>query len=97
LFGTYCAVCHGPEGIVGAPNPASDDDFVPPLNPIDSTMVNADPKIFATNIDLFIEHGSVPPGPAPEISMPGFGDQKMLTPQQIADIIAYVMGLNGVK
>ncbi len=97
LFGTYCAACHGPEGIIGGPNPRSDDEFVPALNPIDPTIANSDPKIFATNIDLFIEHGSVPSGPAPEISMPSFGDEKMLQAQQIADLIAYVMSLNGVK
>lgn len=97
LFGTYCAACHGPEGIVGGPNPRSSDEFVPSLNPIDPTIANADPKIFAANVDLFIEHGSVPSGPAPELSMPSFGDQKMLTPQQIADIITYIMSLNGVK
>ncbi len=97
LFGTYCAACHGPEGIIGGPNPRSDDEFVPALNPIDSTIANTDPKIFAANVDLFIEHGSVPAGPAPEISMPSFGDQKFLQPQQIADLIAYVMSLNGVK
>ncbi len=97
LFGTYCSACHGPEGIIGGPNPRSDDEFVPALNPIDPTIANTDPKIFATNVDLFIEHGSVPSGPAPEISMPSFGDLKILTAQQIADIIAYVLSVNGVK
>ncbi len=97
LFGTYCSACHGPEGIIGGPNPRSDDEFVPALNPIDPTIANADPKVFANNVDLFVEHGSVPSGPAPEISMPSFGDLKILQPQQIADIIAYVLGLNGVK
>jgi mono/diheme cytochrome c family protein len=29
--------------------------------------------------------------------MPSFGDSQMLTQQQIADLIAYVMHLNGVE
>lgn len=94
LFGKYCAACHGPEGVRGVPNPDSDDGSVPPLNPIDPTIANSDPKVFATNVDLFIEHGSIPSGPGPQIRMPSFGDSKMLTPQQIADIISYIMQLN---
>jgi mono/diheme cytochrome c family protein len=97
LFGVDCAGCHGPEGVQGIPNPGSDDGSVPPLNPIDSTLVNADPKVFAANLDLFLEHGSVPEGDNPLIKMPSFGDSKLLTPQQIADLIAYVMQLNSVK
>jgi mono/diheme cytochrome c family protein len=93
-FGLYCAACHGPEGIQGVPNPDSDDGSVPALNPIDPTIVNPDLKVFATNVDLFIEHGSVPEGPRPQIMMPPFGDSKMLTEQQIADLIAYVIYLN---
>jgi mono/diheme cytochrome c family protein len=96
-FGTYCAACHGPEGVQGVPNPGSDDGSVPTLNPIDPTIANRDPRIFAVNVDLFIEHGSLPEGPGPMIIMPFFGDGKMLTAQQIADLIAYVMDLNGVE
>ena len=96
-FGTYCAVCHGPEGVMGIPNPGSDDESVPELNPIDPTLVSADPGVFAVNVDLFIEHGSIPEGPNPAIMMPSFGDSAMLTDQQIADLIAYVMSLNGVE
>ncbi len=96
-FGQYCATCHGPEGIAGRPNPDSDDGAVPGINPIDPTIANADRKTFATNVDLFIEHGSVPAGTKPQIMMPPFGDNKLLTDQQIADIIAYVLALNGVK
>ncbi len=94
LFGQYCAVCHGPEGITGFPNPDSDDGNVPTLNPIDPAIANPDPQVFATNIDLFIEHGSVPSGPSPWFIMPSFGDSKMLTDQQIADLIAYIMSLS---
>jgi mono/diheme cytochrome c family protein len=98
-FGLYCAPCHGPQGVeeVGAPNPGSDDGIVPELNPIDPTIVDPDPNIFATNLDLFIEHGSIPSGPSPLIMMPPFGDDKLLTEQEIADLIAYVMLLNGVE
>lgn len=97
LFGANCAVCHGPEGLKGIPNPGSDDESVPPLNPIDPTMLSQDPKTFAENVDLFIEHGSVPAGPGPQIVMPSFGDSKLLTDQQIADIIAYVTTINSNK
>jgi len=93
-FGSYCARCHGPEGVQGVCNSGSDDGFVPELNPIDPTMTSPDPKIFATNVDLFIEHGSIPEGPAPMVMMPSFGDSKMLTDQEIANLIAYVMKLN---
>jgi mono/diheme cytochrome c family protein len=93
-FGLYCAYCHGPEGVMGVPNPDSDDEAVPPLNPIDPTLINTDPKVFAENIDLFIEHGSIPAGAGPEIKMPAFGDLKLLDSQKIADLIAYVMSLN---
>lgn len=94
-FGMYCASCHGPEGVQGIPNPGSDDGSVPPLNPIDPTIANPDAKVFAKNVDLFIQHGSIPEGPSPQILMPSFGDSNMLSQQQIADIIAYVISLNG--
>ena len=61
-------------------NPGSTDGTVPPLNPIDDTMVNQDAKVFATNIDLFVEHGSTPEGPKPEQVMTPFGDQKKIKP-----------------
>jgi mono/diheme cytochrome c family protein len=98
-FGDFCASCHGPEGRegVGVPNPGSDDGIVPELNPIDPTIANPDPTVFATNVDLFLERGSVPEGPAPLLMMPSFGDSQMLTQRQIADLIAYVMHLNGVE
>jgi mono/diheme cytochrome c family protein len=96
-FGEYCSICHGPEGVLGYPNPGSEDGAVPELNPIDPTIANPDPKVFAANVDLFVEHGSVPDGPNPSLLMPSFGDQKMLTDQQIADIIAYINQLNSGK
>jgi mono/diheme cytochrome c family protein len=97
VFGQTCAFCHGGEGILGVPNPGSDDGRVPPLNPIDPTIANSDPATFSVNLDLFIEHGSVPAGPGPQIMMPAFGDSQMLTTSAIADVIAYCMQLNGVE
>ncbi len=96
-FGQYCAYCHGPEGVMGVPNPDSDDGTVPALNPVDETLINADPKVYIENLDLFIEHGSIPAGASPEIKMPAFGDLKLLDAQKIADVIAYVMSLNPAK
>jgi mono/diheme cytochrome c family protein len=91
LFGLYCAPCHGPQGVQGIPNPGSDDGAVPELNPIDPTIVNPDAAVFATNVDLFIEHGSVPEGGYPRLLMPAFGDHNLLQNQQIADLIAYLI------
>jgi mono/diheme cytochrome c family protein len=45
-------------------------------------------------LDLYIEHGSKPEGDNPTKLMAGFGDQQLLTQQQIADVIAYIMSLN---
>ncbi|HEX9018228.1 MAG TPA: hypothetical protein VF806_03525, partial [Anaerolineaceae bacterium] len=59
--------------------------------------VNTDAKVFAQNIDLFVEHGSTPEakqGATPAQSMVAFGDNKTLAPQEIADVIAYVISLN---
>ncbi len=95
-FGLYCASCHGAEGVQGIPNPGSDDGSVPVLDPIDSTIASQDPDTFAVNVDLFIEHGSVPEGPGPLLMMPSFGERKMLTDQEISDLIAYVMEINGM-
>jgi mono/diheme cytochrome c family protein len=97
LFSTTCSACHGPQGTKGTANPGSNDGSVPVLNPIDPTIANADLKVFATNVDLFLEHGSTPEGSSPALKMPAFGDTQALTPQQIADIIAYVISLNPQK
>jgi mono/diheme cytochrome c family protein len=94
IFAANCQVCHGSEGKGGNPNPGSTDGTIPPLNPIDPLLKDPDPKVFATNIDLFIEHGSTPDGPSPTFSMPAWGDKQLLMPQQIADVIAYVLSLN---
>ncbi len=94
VFVANCQKCHGPQGTGGVANPGSDDGTIPPLNPIDSTLIDPNPATYATNLDLFIEHGSTPSGPNPKQTMPAWGDAKKLTPQQIADVITYVMSLN---
>ncbi len=94
VFKNTCAECHGEEGKGGIENPGSDDGTVPELNPIDSTLVSSDPKTFATNIDLFLQNGSTPEGDSPAKTMLAYGATNVLTQQQIADVIAYVMSLN---
>ncbi len=94
VFEANCVACHGAEGKVGVANPGSLDETVPSLNPIDETMKSSDAKTFVTNIDLFIEHGSTPEGDSPTLSMLKFGDDNLLKPQEIADVIAYVVSLN---
>jgi mono/diheme cytochrome c family protein len=94
IFTANCVACHGAEGKAPVPNPGSTDGTVPSLNPIDEALYNADAKVFAQNIDLFIEHGSTPEGTSPALKMTAFGDTKVLTPQDIADVMAYVISLN---
>jgi mono/diheme cytochrome c family protein len=94
LFADNCVSCHGDEGKGGVANPGAKDETVPALNPIDAALKNADAKQFGANIDLFLEHGSSPEGNMPTLSMPAFGDNKTLQPQDIADLIAYVISLN---
>lgn len=97
VFAKNCALCHGDQGKGGVKNAGSDDGEVPPLNPIDSTLIDKDPKVYATNLDLFIEHGSKPEGENPTLQMIAFGDEKKLTAQEIADVIAFLMSLNPAK
>ena len=94
IFQANCVPCHGPEGTQGVPNPGTDAGSVPTLNPINLAMVSADPKTFAYNLDLFIQHGSTPAGPIASITMPPWGDSGVLSQQQIADVIAYLISLN---
>ncbi len=94
VFAANCVRCHAQEGKGGIANPGSDDGTVPPLNPIDSTLVSTNAQTFAYNLDLFLEHGSTPSGASPVLSMPAWGDSGKLQPQQIADVIAYVISLN---
>ena len=60
VFVANCKKCHGEEGKGEVTNPGSTDGTIPPLNPIDLTLVSADYNTFAYNLDLFIEHGSTP-------------------------------------
>ena len=94
LFTTYCVECHGEQGKQGIDNPGSAAGTVPQLSPINSTLTSADYQVFVYNVDLFLEHGSRPAGDAPAKIMPAWGDQGVLTAQQIADTLAYVVSLN---
>lgn len=89
-----CQLCHGTDAQGNVLNPGSDDGTVPPLNPIDPSLVNLDAKTNAANIDLFLQNGSTPSGVNPARLMPPFGGQNGLTEQQIADVIAYIISLN---
>ena len=93
VYTDNCVVCHGDQGKGGVTNPGSADGTVPPVTPLDE-FKREDAKVFAKDIDLFIEHGSTPEGSSPTQLMTAFGDKKLLTPQQIADVIAYVISLN---
>ena len=94
VFKNECVKCHGEEGKGGVENPGATEATVPGINPLDPEFVSTDPKEFATKIDLFIEHGATPEGDNPAKVMTAFGDEGKLTPQQIADVIAYVISLN---
>jgi mono/diheme cytochrome c family protein len=94
VYKTNCATCHGDAGKGGIANLGSNDESVPPVNPIDPLLKDPNYLVFATNIDLFIQHGSTPEGVSPFRNMPGWGDKNAITQQQIADVIAYIIGLN---
>ncbi len=96
LFERQCASCHGARGTGTIPNSGSDDGSVPTLNPIDRKLFNQNPQEYADTIDKFIQHGSIPSGPNPRLQMPAFGDNNALTQQQVSNIEAYVLRLNGV-
>jgi len=97
LYRQRCESCHGIKGKGGTPNPGSASGVVPALNPIDSVLYSKDANTFTDNIDRFIQHGSTPPGPDPSLHMQNFGDSHVLTQQQIAQIEAYILELNGVN
>lgn len=94
IYVDKCQVCHGEEGTDNVLNPGSDDGTIPPLNPIDETLVSPDYKTYAYNLDLFLQNGSVPEGPNAAFQMPAWGLNGALTQQQIADVIAYIISLN---
>jgi mono/diheme cytochrome c family protein len=88
VYDGYCKSCHGPDGTGGVANPGSEDGTVPALTPIDEEEFGT-----ALALDLIIEHGSVLEGENVS-SMPAFGDKGTLKPQQIADVIAYILEIN---
>jgi mono/diheme cytochrome c family protein len=94
IFRTRCTECHGKEGKGGLANPGSEDGTIPPLNPVEPDIKGSGAEAFATTLDLYIEHGARPEGDNPLKVMKAYGDQKLLTPQQIADLIAYIISLN---
>ncbi len=94
VFADNCEKCHGKAGVGDVDNPGSTDGTVPALNSMSDEFTTKDPVKFAAEIDAFIEHGSTPDGPNPKNVMDSWGDSGKLTPQQIADVIAYVMSLN---
>ncbi|MCL4540387.1 MAG: cytochrome b N-terminal domain-containing protein [Bacteroidetes bacterium] len=101
LYNADCANCHGPEGKGGVQNPGTYLGVVPALNPVRPELFSKDPDVFADNLDRFIQNGSAPPGPKPSrvmapMSMLGFGKTQSLTQPEIANIITYIMHLNGV-
>jgi len=58
VFNSKCKECHGEAGQGGILNPGAESGEVPALNPIAASLFNSNTKVFAANIDLFIEHGS---------------------------------------
>lgn len=94
LFSVNCSVCHGEKGIGGVENSGSLDGTVPSLNPVDPLLVDQNIQVFKTNLDLFIQNGSTPEGTNPVFSMPAWGKSDVLSQQQIADVIAYIISLN---
>jgi mono/diheme cytochrome c family protein len=96
LYGQFCLYCHGKDGAGGIANPGSAAQVVLPLRPIDRALFSKEPLNFAENIDRYIQHGSASPGPSPAMDMPAFGSTHALTQQQIANLEAYALQINGV-
>ena len=88
IFDGFCKSCHGVEAVGGVANPGSTDGTIPELKPIDEEFSTV------ASMDLVIEHGSVPEGEKTASKMPAFGDDGTLKPQQIADVIAYILEIN---
>ena len=96
LFQRDCESCHGTNGKGGVPNPGSLNGQVPPLNPINKNLFSNNPQTFTDNIDRIIQNGSIPKGPDPQLHMEDYGNSHALTQQEIANIEAYILNLNGV-
>ena len=86
----------GLNGNGGVPNPGSLSGQVPALNPINKNLYSKNPQTFADNIDRVIQNGSVPQGSSPQLKMEAYGNSHALTQQEIANIEAYILNLNGV-
>ena len=56
------------------------------LNPASAAMRGSDATAFSTNLTEIITHGKG--------RMPAWGDSGRLTPEQIADVVAYILSLN---
>jgi ubiquinol-cytochrome c reductase cytochrome b subunit len=108
IYDAYCIQCHGPEGKGGVDNPNSVDGTVPELNPIDPAISGADKsghvadvQKFVDGLDEYLQNGSTPDATpttsTPKLKMPSFGNTYALTQEQIANVEAYVMQLNGVQ
>ena len=94
IFAANCVLCHNTAGKGGNPNPGSRAlEQFPALNPINRA------RKFGS-YDVCNEFLSVrpawftPAGPGPTFSMPPWGDKNVLSQQQIADVIAYLISLN---
>jgi len=85
VYDGNCAKCHGAAGAGGVANPGSDEGTVPGLVPLDEEFNSV------TSMDIVIQHGAEAEG---TLKMAAYGDKKLLTQQQIADVIAYVLSLN---
>jgi len=97
LFAINCASCHGVEGIGGDTNYGSEIGIIPALYPVNKALYSQNPTQFTENIDVFIQHGSVPVGAYPVQKMLDYGDSNSLTQPQIANIEAYILNLNHVN
>jgi len=97
LFRLYCTSCHGPDGKGGVSNPGAEGGTLPARDPIRRKFFSRDPGEFATNIDRVLQHGAIPKGPLPEKSMLTFGTTHSLSQEEISDLEAYILSLNGVE
>lgn len=97
LFRQTCEGCHGVNGVGKVPNPGSDLGTVPALNPISRKLYDSNAVQFIDNIDPIIQNGATQPGPSPALHMPDFGKSNTLTQQQIAQVEAYILSINGVN
>ncbi len=96
LFRQQCEGCHGVDGKGTIANPGSTAGIIPVLNPVSKKYFNPSPGSFVADIDTIIQHGSIPAGPGPAFRMPAFGESNTLSQQQIAQIEAYILSINGV-